>query len=75
MNKQEASTDSGYFTLGEIAALLRVTTHRVKYAVEQYGIAPTMRVGILRCWVEKDLPRIESALKRIAANRGGPPWI
>ena len=70
MGATDTSAERRYLTLGQIAARLGVTTHRVKYAVDQYGIAPTMRIGILRCWTEDDLPRVESALQRVAANRG-----
>lgn len=59
-----------FLTLGQIADRLQAPVYRVKYAVEQYRITPIARVGILRVWDENALPRIESALKRIAANRG-----
>ena len=58
-------------TLGQLAERLNASTHRVKYAVDQYRIAPVTRVGILRVWSEDSLPLIKSALDRIAANRGG----
>ncbi len=62
---------SDCLTLGQIADRLGVTSHRIAYAVTQYNIHPSGRVGILRVWSIEDLPRIESALKRIADNRGG----
>ncbi len=61
-------------TLGQIAARLNVSTHRVKYAIDQYHIEPTTRVGILRAWTEDRIPLIESALRRIAARRGDDSW-
>lgn len=57
-------------TLGQVAERLNVSIHRVKYAIEQSRIAPTARVGILRVWSEQALPRIQTALNRIAASRG-----
>ncbi len=57
-------------TLGQIAQRLNVSTHRVKYAIDQCRIAPLTRIGILRVWDEDALPRIKRALERIAANRG-----
>lgn len=60
-----------YLTLGEVARRLGENDNRVKYAIGAYRIEPTARVGILRCWTEDDLPRIKSALARVAARRGG----
>ncbi len=50
---------------------LDITTHRLKYALDQYRVRPRMRVGITRVWTQEDLPRIKSALSRVAANRKG----
>ena len=58
-------------TLGQLAERLNVSTHQLKYAIDQYRIAPVTRVGIIRVWSEDDIPRIKSALDRVAANRGG----
>lgn len=58
-------------TLGQLAERLDVSTHRLKYALDQYRIAPAARVGIIRVWSEDAIPLIESALRRIAANKGG----
>ena len=58
-------------TLGQMADRLGVPQHRAKYALTQYGIRPTGRVGILRVWSEDDLPRLERALAEIASHRGG----
>jgi hypothetical protein len=72
-----SSTADSFLTLGQIPARVRelggprVTTSQVKYAVDQYRIAPVARIGILRVWSEDSLPLIKSALERIAANRGG----
>ena len=64
---------SGYdqlLTLGELARRLGESQSRIKYAVGVYQIEPATRVGILRCWQESDLPRIQGALTRIAKQRG-----
>lgn len=45
--------------------------HQIKYAVEEYGIDPRARCGIIRLWSEEDIARIAAALKRIAGRRGG----
>jgi len=58
-------------TLGQLAARLAVSTHRLKYAINEYRIDPVMRVGITRVWSEDSIPLIQSALRRIAANKGG----
>ena len=58
-------------TLGQLAERLDVSTHRLKYAIDTYHIKPVMRVGIIRVWSEDDVPRIKSALARIASNRKG----
>jgi hypothetical protein len=71
-NVSKGITPAGQFlTLGQLADRLDTSTHRVKYAVDQYRIAPRTRVGIVRCWSEDDLPAIRSALTRIAQNRKG----
>ena len=65
------------FTLGQLAEEVRksggphVSTHQLKYAIDQYGIDPITRVGILRVWTEDEIPRIKRALARIAQNRRG----
>ena len=64
-------TTKGLFTLGQLAERLDVSTHRLKYAVDQYRIVPVGRVGIIRVWSEDQIPSIRSALARIASNRGG----
>jgi DNA-binding transcriptional MerR regulator len=66
------SQEKQALTLGQIAERLNVSTHQVKYAVDQYRILPHSRVGIIRVWSEDDLPKIKSALARIAGNRG---WL
>ena len=58
-------------TLGQLAGRLDVSTHRLAYAIAQYPVKPRMRIGITRVWSEEDIPRIESSLARVAANRGG----
>ena len=71
MSTTDSPTENGFLTLGQIAARIGVTTHRVKYAIDQYRIEPAMRVGILRVWRERDIPRIKTALDRIASKNGG----
>lgn len=55
-------------TIGEIADELGVSMHRLKYAINQYKIAPDRRVGIIRVWSEDKVPLIETALAKIAEN-------
>ncbi len=64
-------TSSRYLTIGDIADRLKVSRRRLDYALVTYHIAPAFRAGITRLWSEDDLPRIQSALARIASNRGG----
>jgi hypothetical protein len=70
MNETTAA-ESRLLTLGQLAERLDVSTHRLKYAIDQYRIAPATRVGIIRVWSEDAIPLIRSALARIASNRGG----
>ena len=61
-------------TLGQVRQRLAddgldLPLHRVKYAIDASGIAPTARLGILRAWSEATLPKIRAAAQRIA-NRG-----
>ena len=58
-------------TLGQLAERVGASTHRVKYALDQYRIKPAGRIGILRVWTEDSIPLVKSALARIAANRDG----
>jgi len=58
-------------TLGQLANRLGVSTHRLKYAIDQYRIAPVSRVGIIRVWSDDSIPLIRSALARIASNKRG----
>ena len=44
-----------FLTLGQIAARLQVSTHRLKYAIDQHPVPP----------------RIERALAKVAENRKG----
>lgn len=57
-------------TIGELAIRLGVSTHRLKYAIDQYHIEPTRRVGIIRVWSEDQIFLIESALSKIGRKRG-----
>jgi hypothetical protein len=44
--------------------------YQVEYALSQYSIEPSVRVGAVRLWDEAKIPVIESALRRIADRRG-----
>ncbi|MCY2953779.1 MAG: hypothetical protein NTU53_17640 [Planctomycetota bacterium] len=48
-----------------------VSSSQLKYAINEYDIQPRHRIGIIRLWSPEDLPRIKSALNRIAGRRGG----
>ena len=61
----------GLMTVGQVAERLEAPLHRVKYAIDAYGIAPAGRVGILRVWSEDDLPQIRNALRRTEERQGG----
>jgi predicted transcriptional regulator len=65
----ESETD--LLTVGAIARETGQPLHRVRYALETYRIEPVQRAGILRLFSRDDLPRIKSALARIAERRGG----
>ena len=65
------ATTTEFVTVGQIAQRLGISLHQAKYAIETYRIKPRMRIGITRVWSEEDLPRIKSAVARVAANRGG----
>lgn len=57
-------------TVGAIARELRQPLHRIKYCLDAYSIEPIQRAGVLRLFSRDDLPRIKSALIRIAERRG-----
>ena len=65
----ESETD--LLTVGAIARETGQPLHRVRYALESYRIEPVQRAGILRLFSRRDLPRIQSAMTRIAQRRGG----
>ncbi len=69
MPEKSSQVGNHFLTLGRIAEQLGVAIHRVKYAIEQHHVEPRMRVGITRVWAEEDLPRIQLALNRVAANK------
>ena len=62
--------DQELMTIGELAEHLDISTHRLKYAIERYKIKPARRFGIIRVWSEAEIPRIKSAIARIAQSRG-----
>ncbi len=66
-----AATHTEFLTLGQLARRIGTTTHRLKYAIGEYGVEPAMRVGITRVWTPDQIPAIESALRRVASNRSG----
>ena len=68
---ESIESDHHLLTVSQLSERLNVSTHQLKYAIDQYRIAPTTRVGIIRVWSETDIPLIKSALARIASNRGG----
>jgi hypothetical protein len=57
-------------TVGDIARETRQPLHKVRYALDSYRIEPVQRAGIIRLYSTDDLPRITSALARIAARKG-----
>lgn len=62
------------FTLGDLARDERFREYsrrQIEYAIQEHRIEPAGRVGIIRVWSEDTIPRIKSALVRIAQNRGG----
>ncbi len=63
-------SETTFLTLGQLARRMRVSIHRIKYAVDQHRVEPAMRVGITRVWRPDQIPAIESALRRVASNRG-----
>lgn len=65
------SNEPRFLTLGQLAIYFKISPHRIKYAIDQYRIAPTARVGIIRVWSEDSIPLICSALARIASNKKG----
>lgn len=62
------------FTLGDLTRddrFREYSRRQIEYAIQEHGIEPAGRVGIIRIWSEDAIPRIKSALVRIAQNRGG----
>ena len=75
MNEPQTPTVDQLLTLGQIAKRLGVSTHRLKYAIDQYHVEHVTRIGITRVWTEADLPRSRLALARVAANRSANPPV
>jgi DNA-binding transcriptional MerR regulator len=69
MSEPSAEFGTQLMTIGELAERLDVSTHRIKYAIDQYRIKPTRRVGIIRVWSENAIPQIENALDCISRKR------
>jgi hypothetical protein len=59
-------------TVGEIARRLGVPLHKVEYVIRARAIAPQGWAGNARVFSEADVARIQSELKRIAAEKEGP---
>ena len=68
-------TESRLLTLGQLRDELEtrgfpgLSVHQVKYAVERHRIEPVARVGIIRVWSEEAIPKVQTALDRIAEKR------
>ncbi len=58
------------YTITDIASLLGVPVHRVRYAVLAYRIEPVRKVGNVRIWTKSQLPLIRASLETAAANAG-----
>lgn len=56
-------------TVGEIARSVAQPLHRVTYLIRARGIRPTLRVGNLRLFGEKDVEFIKRELRRIDVAR------
>jgi hypothetical protein len=69
MVQQQRGQGTEYFTVGDLAAVFKVSQARVKYAVTTYNITHRMQAGVIRLWHKDDLPAIKSALIRIGSNR------
>lgn len=46
-----------------------IALHQLNYALREYRIEPSRRVGTLRVWTRNSVQSVVSALNRIAANR------
>ena len=60
----------GTYTITDIASLLDVPIHRVRYAVLAYRIEPARKAGNIRIWTKSQLPLIRAALETAATNAG-----
>lgn len=65
-----SDTSSDALTLRDVAKTCNVSYAQAAYAVREYDIEPRRRIGIIRLWNRDDVPRIQSALNRIAERRG-----
>ena len=75
MADSTAFADGQMFTLGQLVDRLKceqidVSSHQLKYAIEQHDIEPITRVGIIRVWSEESIPLLKKALAQIRENRG-----
>ena len=52
-------------TVGEIAARLGQSVHRIEYVIDSRGLRPTAWAGHARIFSESDLQFIESVLHRM----------
>lgn len=56
-------------TVGEIARRLAVPIHKVEHVIRARGISPSGWAGNARVFSDENVSRIESQLRRIAAER------
>ncbi len=53
-------------TISDLASRTGEPEHVVNYAVKRYGPKPSQRLGIVRLWIEDDLPAIRASIDRTA---------
>jgi hypothetical protein len=56
-------------TIGDLSKVTGARKHQLNYAIEEYGIEPVQRAGIIRLFHRDQLPLIKSALRRIAGRK------
>lgn len=60
-----------HLTISDVARECGVRIHNVKYAAQEYAIAPAERVGIIRLWTPEQLPLFRAAFDQIGTIRKG----
>jgi hypothetical protein len=58
-----------YNTFAQVAKLADATERRVRYAANQYAIAPTAKVGSVYLFDADTTERIIAAVRRISSSR------